>query len=235
MEELHKEKETISGMFDSIAGHYDFLNHFLSAGIDRCWRKKLVERSYCLSPSSILDVATGTGDLAIALAKKNRSAKIWGADFSKEMLAIGRQKVSKAGLEGRIVMEQQDALDMPYDDGSFDVVTVAFGVRNFQDLEKGLNEMHRVLRKGGTLYVLELSMPRNPMMAWAYKFYFTRLLPFIGRLTSKSEFAYSYLPRSVMQFPSGERFLAVLRKVGYADCSASPLTGGIATLYEARK
>ena len=235
MKELNKNTENIREMFDSIAHKYDFLNHFCSVGIDRSWRKKVVRELRKSEAETLLDVATGTADLAIAAARGCPRLQITGIDLSEGMLEIGRKKVAAAGLENRIGLLQGDALHIDAETDRFDATTVAFGVRNFEDLYGGLCEMRRVLRPGGRLYVLELSIPRQPLLAALYRFYFRRILPIIGKVTSRNAFAYSYLPESVLQFPSGEKFLRILETAGYRHPEEKPLTFGIATLYKAVK
>ncbi len=232
-----KEKDKIAAMFDNIAPKYDFLNHFLSLGIDKIWRRKVV-KSVARSGSAVvnvLDIASGTGDLAIALAKGIDGVKVVGADISEGMLKVGREKIVAKGLEGRVELRLGDALALEFDDNSFDAVTTAFGVRNFENLDLGLSEMLRVIRPGGKLVILELSMPTNVMLRGLYKFYFLRLLPLIGNFTSKSSFAYSYLPESVAEFASGDEFLAHLESVGGVMLSKRELSGGIASIYIAYK
>ncbi len=235
MKELNKNKENIRDMFDSIAHKYDFLNHFCSVGIDRSWRKKVVKELQKSQVENLLDVATGTADLAIAAARNCPDLKVTGIDLSSEMLKIGQRKIIAAGMETRIRLVQQDALNIDAETGHFDAVTVAFGVRNFENLSDGLCEMKRVLKNGGRLYVLELSIPRKPWLAALYRFYFKKILPFIGKITSRNNFAYSYLPESVLQFPSGENFLKILESAGYKNVSEKVLTAGIASLYTGEK
>ena len=232
---MNKDKARIERMFDSIAGHYDFLNHFLSAGIDRRWRRRLVEAVRKAAPARILDVATGTADLALLMARELPEARVEGVDISAEMLRLGQQKVAEAGLAGRVRLSRQDAARLPFGDGDFDAVTASFGVRNFEDLEKGLTEMGRVLRKGGTLCILEFSMPGNAVLRVLYRFYFSRVLPWLGRSVSGNPGAYAYLYRSASEFPYGKPFLDILARCGLSCTEARPLSGGIATLYTARK
>ncbi|MFI3315576.1 MAG: bifunctional demethylmenaquinone methyltransferase/2-methoxy-6-polyprenyl-1,4-benzoquinol methylase UbiE [Rikenellaceae bacterium] len=228
---MNKSKETIAAMFDEIAFKYDQLNHTLSLGIDKLWRKKVVKLVQKQNPSEILDIAAGTGDLSIALAKGIKTASVIGADISENMLDIARQKCLKLALSDRIMFENGNALDLKYSDKSFDAVTVAFGVRNFENLELGLSEMLRVTRDGGKVVIIELSMPESGVVRWFYKLYFMKILPTIGRLTSKSQFAYTYLPMSVAGFVCGNDFLSLMDKVGYKQCAMQKLSLGIATIY----
>jgi len=227
-------KEQVQNMFDNIAHRYDFLNHFLSAGIDRGWRRKMVKMIAKNKPTAVLDVATGTADLAIALAKYTNSP-ITGIDISNGMLDIGRDKLKKIGRVQQIVLQQADSENLPFTDGSFDVVMVAFGVRNFETLDKGLAEMQRVLRPGGIVAILEFSRPRAFPIKQLYQFYFKFILPVLGRLISKDKAAYTYLPDSVGQFPDGKEFLDHLHKTGYDKTHEERLSFGIATIYTGHK
>lgn len=217
-------------MFDSIAPRYDFLNHFLSLGIDKRWRKRLVKRLIKNNPKDVLDVATGTGDLAIAIAKAG-VPHVTGVDISEQMLVEGKRKVEQLKLSAKVSMSYGNSEQLGFADQSFDVVSVAFGVRNFEHLEVGLAEMHRVLRSGGQVFVLEFSMPANALVKAFYRFYFFKILPLIGRCVSKSKGAYSYLPHSVDAFPHGDRFLNKLKEVGFVKTYRLPLSFGIAELY----
>ncbi len=228
-------KQRVGKMFDAIAPTYDALNHLLSLGIDRGWRRKVVRMASANFPRTILDVATGTGDLAIALARKMPEASITGVDISENMLAIGRQKVSRRGLNERIVLRTGDAEALKCADGEFDCVTVAFGVRNFGDIPKGLGEMRRVLRPGGKCLVLEFSEPTVPVFGRVYRFYFHSVLPRMGRLVSRDRAAYDYLPRSVDAFPTPERFSEMLLGAGFTTVRTRRLTFGVAYIYEAEK
>ncbi len=227
-------KEMVRKMFDDISPRYDFLNHFLSFGIDRRWRRQLVKMLRQHAPRDILDVATGTGDLALAMAATEAS-RIMGIDISLQMLAEGERKIKAAGLTSLINFREGDAENIPFPDNSFHAVTVAFGVRNFGDLETGLSEMRRVLIPGGTMYILEFSHPASFPMKHLYRFYSAWFIPLWGRIISGNTQAYRYLPESVAAFPSGRNFLEVLMKVGMRDLSAFPLSQGIATIYRARK
>lgn len=221
-------------MFDNIAPRYDFLNHFLSLGIDKLWRKKAIRILSRYKTDYILDVATGTGDFAVAAAKL-KPRKITGFDLSEQMLAVGRDKVIRLGLNDLIEFIKGDSEDMPFADGQFDAITVAFGVRNFENLENGLKEFYRVLKSDGVAIILEFSKPRYFPMKQFYLFYFFKILPFVGRLVSKDSSAYSYLPESVMAFPDDQKFISVLQNVGFSNCRQIRLTFGIATIYIAQK
>ena len=224
-------KAAVESMFDSIAWRYDFLNHFLSFNFDRLWRRraiKIISKSYT-SPY-ILDVATGTGDLAFAAMKLNPS-KISGIDISRKMLEIGKEKVKRKGYTDKIELIYGDSESIPFDDNVFDVVMVAFGVRNFSDLMKGLSEMKRVVRNGGMIMVLEFSKPSGFPFKPVYNFYFRNILPFFGRFFSKDKAAYSYLPDSVMKFPDNEEFLKLLVQTGCTNTQQIKLTGGVASIY----
>ncbi len=224
-------KAVVESMFDSIAWRYDFLNHFLSFSVDRLWRKKairIISKSH--KNPVILDVATGTGDLAIAAMKLN-PAKITGIDISKNMLEIGKTKIERKGYSGKIDMLQADSENIPFSNSSFDVVMVAFGVRNFSDPLKGLTEMKRVLRGKGMIMVLEFSKPSGFPFKPVYNFYFRNILPFFGKLFSKDKAAYDYLPDSVMKFPDNEEFLSLLTLAGFSETKQIKLTGGVASIY----
>ncbi|MBP6183527.1 MAG: bifunctional demethylmenaquinone methyltransferase/2-methoxy-6-polyprenyl-1,4-benzoquinol methylase UbiE [Saprospiraceae bacterium] len=223
-------KEQVTAMFNRISGRYDLLNKILSLGIDRLWRRKLVRWLSAKSPSQILDVATGTADLAIAISKANPGARIQGLDIAQEMLDVGQIKIDKLSLDQQITLKTGDAESLPYPDASFDAVSVAFGVRNFESLENGLAEMYRVLRPGGQVWVLEFSQPRGWFRP-IFLLYFRYLLPLVGRLTSKDQRAYTYLFESVQAFPEGESFLNLLRNTGFTQVSWSPLTFGTCSIY----
>lgn len=236
----------VEKMFDAIAPTYDALNHLLSFGVDRGWRRrvvKMVATSSSAGPRTdpragspaVLDVATGTGDLAVALARRIPGARVTGVDISEGMLEVGREKVERRGLAGRVVLRRGDGEALEFADGSFDAVTVAFGVRNFGDIRAGLGEMRRVLRPGGRCYVLEFSEPRGAVFGPVYRFYFHRVLPWLGRAVSRDGGAYSYLPRSVDEFPAPERFAAMMREAGFAAVRVRRLSLGIAYVYEAEK
>lgn len=221
-------------MFNSIANRYDFLNHFLSAGIDYRWRKKAIEILAKNNPKTILDVATGTGDLAIAALKLNPK-KVIGVDIAEDMVEIGKKKVREKKLEKIIHIQVGDSEDLQFNDNTFDAAIVAFGVRNFENLEKGLSEMYRVLNNNGMVMILEFSKPTATPVRQFYQFYFKNILPFLGRIISGDNFAYTYLPKSVEEFPVGNEFLRILNKVGYTDTQHIPLTFGIASIYTGKK
>lgn len=224
-------KVAVESMFDSIAWRYDFLNHFLSFNIDRFWRRraiKIISESY-KSPV-ILDVATGTADLAIAAMKLDPS-KITGIDISNRMLEIGKEKIRKRGLSGKIELMPGDSEKIPFCNDIFDVAMVAFGVRNFSDPLKGLMEMNRVIRNRGMIMVLEFSKPSGFPFKPIYNLYFRNILPFFGRLFSNDKAAYRYLPESVMKFPDNEEFLKLLVQAGFSDLHQIKLTGGVASIY----
>jgi demethylmenaquinone methyltransferase/2-methoxy-6-polyprenyl-1,4-benzoquinol methylase len=224
-------KEQVEKMFDKIAFRYDFLNHFLSAGIDVGWRKKAIEQLKPLDPKSVLDVATGTGDMAILTNKLLTPEKIIGIDISEGMLEIGKQKIAKLGLQQRIELLKGDSETILFDNNSFDAVTVAFGVRNFQDLELGLTEIKRVLKPGGKLVVLEFTKPKLPVIKNFYNFYLNLIAPTIGSVISKNKDAYRYLNDSVQKFPEGKDFVQILNKLGYKNASCKTLSLGISSIY----
>lgn len=223
-------KEQVAEMFDNISHQYDFLNHFLSLGIDIQWRKKAINLLKEDKPEYILDIATGTADFAIASLKLNPK-KVNGIDISAGMLEIGKKKIKEKGIEHLIELQQADSEGLPFEDNKFDAVIVAFGVRNFENLEKGLSDMYRVLREGGKVVILEFSKPRSFPFKQIYQFYFRWILPKIGRIVSKDSAAYTYLPDSVGAFPDGEDFLQVLNKIGYKQTRCKPLTLGISSIY----
>lgn len=233
--EAGSKKSQVSKMFNRIAPYYDFLNRLLSLGIDTIWRKKAIQLLKSDQPQIILDVATGTADVAIETAKKLRPEKIIGLDISNEMLDIGRQKIKKKGLDTIITLEEGDSEALPYPDQTFDAITVAFGVRNFENLEKGLKEMQRVLKDDGQIVILEFSRPRIFPIKQIFNGYFKYILPLIGRLTSKDPKAYSYLYESVQAFPDGDDFVNILLKTGFKSNQCTPLTLGICSLYSGRK
>ncbi|HMQ50018.1 MAG TPA: bifunctional demethylmenaquinone methyltransferase/2-methoxy-6-polyprenyl-1,4-benzoquinol methylase UbiE [Saprospiraceae bacterium] len=222
-------------MFDRIAPYYDFLNHFLSLGIDKSWRKKAIRQIKPENQAYILDVATGTADVALEISRQFKSSTIIGIDISKEMLAIGRQKIAKRQLSDKIELQQGDSENLPFSDNTFDAITVAFGVRNFENLEKGLAEMYRVLKPGGQLVVLEFSKPKSFPFKQLYNFYFKNILPFIGRFTSKDKKAYSYLYESVQAFPDGAAFIHILQQTGYKANQCIELTLGVCSIYKGEK
>ena len=228
-------KQQISKMFDKIAPHYDFLNRFLSLGIDRTWRKKSIELLKPSNPKIILDVATGTADVAIEMSKQLTPDKIIGIDISSEMLEVGRNKLRKKNLDELIDLRKGDSENLPFEDNTFDAITVSFGVRNFENMEIGLSEMRRVLKDGGQLLVLEFSQPTLFPFKQLFQLYFKYLLPFIGKVTSKDPKAYKYLYDSVQAFPDGEDFVKVLTKLGYKSNQCIPLTLGICSIYLGQK
>jgi demethylmenaquinone methyltransferase/2-methoxy-6-polyprenyl-1,4-benzoquinol methylase len=218
-------------MFDDIAFRYDFLNRFLSAGIDIKWRKKAIDQIKDLQPQNILDVATGTADVAIMASGILKPKKIVGIDISDGMLEIGRKKVVKARLENIIELLNGDSETINFTDDSFDAVTVAFGVRNFQHLEKGLSEIYRVLKPGGKLVVLEFSKPKMPGVKGVYNLYMQIICPNVGKLFSKNRNAYKYLDESIKKFPEGKNFTNILDNLGYKDTYCKPLSFGICSIY----
>ncbi len=232
--EAQGKKGKVEAMFDRIAPRYDLLNLILSFGIDRLWRRKAVRLLRTDHPKEILDVATGTGDLAIAALALDPE-RVVGVDISEGMLALGRKKIEARGLSGRITLATGDSENLPFGDASFDAVLVAFGVRNFENLGRGLEEMRRVLRPDGALVVLEFSRPTAFPIKQLYRFYSEHVMPRIGGALSKDRAAYEYLPESAAVFPAGEEFLERMRRAGYRDASAKPLTFGIASLYKGYK
>ena len=227
-------KEQVTEMFDTISGEYDGLNRVISFGIDVKWRKKVVKLIAETQPESILDIATGTGDLAINLVETGAS-KIVGLDISSGMLDIGKSKIQKRGLDEKIDMVLGDSEQMPFEENSFDAITVAFGVRNFEDLEKGLKDIYRVLKPGGTFVILETSVPTKMPFKQGYTLYSKAILPLIGRVFSKDKSAYQYLSESASVFPYGEELNNILRKIGFIDVKDFPQTFGVATIYKSSK
>ncbi|WP_159523148.1 bifunctional demethylmenaquinone methyltransferase/2-methoxy-6-polyprenyl-1,4-benzoquinol methylase UbiE [Sunxiuqinia indica] len=227
-------KQQVEQMFDNIAAKYDFLNHFLSLGIDRLWRKKAVKILREYHPKRVLDVATGTGDFAIATSKLDVD-EIIGYDLSGEMIRVGEEKVKKLGLDSLIRFQKGDSESMPFEDDSIDAITVAFGVRNFETLQSGLDEFYRVLHHNGVAIILEFSKPKYFPFKQLYKFYFFHILPFVGGLVSKDSSAYTYLPESVMAFPDDQDMLNILSDTGFRQVRQRRLTMGIATIYIAQK
>ena len=230
----NEKKNEVASMFNNIAGNYDFLNHFLSMGIDKLWRRKVVKMVKNVQAKHVLDVATGTGDLAIALLKANPD-KITGIDISVGMLEKGKEKIKELKVDNIIHLEKGDSENIHFEEGTFDAITVAFGVRNYQNLDKGLSEMYRVLKPNAPLIVLEFSKPTNWFFKQIYFFYFCNVLPFIGRMVSKDSRAYTYLPESVKAFPDGSVFVNKLKETGFKTVRCTPLTFGISTIYEAVK
>ncbi|MCZ8355633.1 MAG: bifunctional demethylmenaquinone methyltransferase/2-methoxy-6-polyprenyl-1,4-benzoquinol methylase UbiE [Cyclobacteriaceae bacterium] len=232
--ETSGKKEQVAKMFDNISHRYDFLNHFLSLGIDKLWRKKAIAFLKPHQPKVLLDVATGTGDFAIQ-AMELKPEKIVGVDISEGMLEVGRKKMKEKNLHTIIEMKSGDSENLPFADQTFDAVTVAFGVRNFENLEKGLREIYRVLKPGGLVVVLEFSKPESFPFKQLYGFYFKFILPKLGSWLSKDNAAYQYLPESVDAFPYGNAFLNVLNQVGFQQTHAKKLTFGISSIYTGKK
>ncbi|WP_028374575.1 bifunctional demethylmenaquinone methyltransferase/2-methoxy-6-polyprenyl-1,4-benzoquinol methylase UbiE [Leeuwenhoekiella sp. MAR_2009_132] len=224
----------VEKMFDTISNEYDGLNRVISFGIDIKWRKKVVAMIAATNPQNILDVATGTGDLAINLAETG-AKKIIGLDISAGMLAVGKKKITASNLDQTIEMVQADSENLPFEDNHFDAITVAFGIRNFETLDKGLAEIYRVLKPGGLFVILETSVPTKTPFKQGYTFYSNRILPLIGRLFSKDKDAYAYLSESASVFPYGERLNNILRKIGFSNVNDLPQTFGVATIYTASK
>jgi demethylmenaquinone methyltransferase/2-methoxy-6-polyprenyl-1,4-benzoquinol methylase len=233
-EEEAGKKAQVAKMFNNISRHYDFLNHFLSLGIDRGWRKRAIKLLSPIRPKYILDVATGTGDFAFQALSLNPD-KVIGVDISEGMLEEGRKKIVKRNLASKIELGRGDSENLMFEENKFDAVTVGFGVRNFENLEKGLREIHRVIKPGGMLVVLEFSRPKRFPFGQIYNFYFKTILPKIGRLISKDKSAYTYLPASVEAFPDGMDFENILKKVGFKNTTCEPLTFGISSIYTGRK
>ena len=226
--------EQVAEMFDNISGKYDFLNHFFSLGIDKLWRKKVLKIVKEVPHSEILDVATGTGDLAISLSKLGGS-NIIGVDISNKMLEVGQQKVLKKNLSNKVELKYGDSLNLPFDDNQFDVVTVAFGVRNFEDISKGLSEISRVLKENGKIVVLEFSNPTKFPTKQLFNFYSKKLMPGIGKMVSKDSRAYSYLPESVQAFPTEEKFAKIIEENGFKESTYQNVSNGIAAIHVASK
>ncbi|MDP5043614.1 MAG: bifunctional demethylmenaquinone methyltransferase/2-methoxy-6-polyprenyl-1,4-benzoquinol methylase UbiE [Leeuwenhoekiella sp.] len=224
----------VEKMFDTISNEYDGLNRVISFGIDIKWRKKVVAMIAATNPQNILDVATGTGDLAINLAETG-AKKIIGLDISAGMLAVGKKKITASNLDQTIEMVQADSENLPFEDNHFDAITVAFGIRNFETLDKGLAEIYRVLKPGGLFVILETSVPTKTPFKQGYTFYSNQILPLIGRLFSKDKDAYAYLSESASVFPYGERLNNILRKIGFSNVNDLPQTFGVATIYTASK
>jgi len=227
------EKQNIGALFDRIATSYDFLNHILSLNIDKIWRRRAVKS---LKPvDSLLDVAIGTADLSIEIIKQGKAERIKGLDLSEQMMKIGEEKVRKRVLSSKIFFDKGSALDMPYKAESFDAVTCAFGVRNFSDIDKGLSEFNRVLKKGGEVVILEFSYPSNKFIAAIYDLYFSNILPFVGKLFSKDKKAYSYLNSSVKNFIWGSEMVKKITGHGFSEVTCTTLSFGIASIYKAIK
>ena len=227
--------EQVRDMFDSIAPAYDFMNRAMTFGIDKLWRAKAVKMIKNFKTEKILDIATGTGDLAILLTKKLSPKKLFGVDLCEQMLEIGRKKVAQAGLDNIITLEQADCMNLPFDNDTFDCITVAYGVRNFEHLEQGYREMNRVIKPGGVLCVIELSTPTSPIVLPFYKAYTKWIIPAVGKMISKDVRAYSYLPESIAAVPQGENMLKLMKNAGFNNCKYTALTFGTCTIYLAVK
>ena len=227
-------KQQVAEMFNKISHKYDFLNHFLSLGIDRKWRRKGIKLLAIEKPKYILDIATGTGDLAIESMRLNPD-KVIGVDISEGMLKVGNKKIQNKKLDDIITLMVGDSENLQFEDNNFDAVTVAFGVRNFENLNKGLEEMKRVIKPGGKAMIIEFSQPQGFPFKQLYNFYFRAILPNIGRYFSGDSAAYRYLPESVREFPSGKDFLNILKEIGFKNCKCIPLTLGISSIYLAEK
>lgn len=227
--------QQVERMFDNIAASYDTINHSLSWNIDKLWRRAAVRHIAALHPHTVLDVATGTGDFAIGMARALRPDSITGIDLSEGMMSVGRSKVYAAGLSDIISFRRDDCMALSFADGSFDAVTSSFGVRNFADLDRGLREMRRVLRPGGTLCILELTTPRQPIARVLFRLYAHTLLPAIGKVISGDGQAYTYLTRSIEAFPQGEEMADIMRRAGFSATGFRRLTMGICTLFYATK
>ncbi|MGO1245016.1 MAG: bifunctional demethylmenaquinone methyltransferase/2-methoxy-6-polyprenyl-1,4-benzoquinol methylase UbiE [Sphingobacterium sp.] len=228
-------KEQVADMFNNISKTYDVLNRLMTMGIDTIWRKKAIKLLKSIQPQLLLDVATGTGDFAIESLRILEPKKIIGIDISSGMLEVAKEKIAKKGLQDRIEVQLGDSEKLQFEDNTFDAVTVAFGVRNFENLEKGLADIHRVLRPGGKAVILELSNPSKFPIKQLYHFYFHKFTPALGKLISKDSSAYSYLPESVANFPDGARFAAITSKVGFKDTIVRPQTFGFCSIYECSK
>lgn len=227
-------KEQVANMFNTISPQYDFLNHLLSGGIDIIWRKKAIKLLQNKGIKTMLDIATGTGDFAIEALKINPE-KIVGVDISEGMLSVGIEKMKKMGLEKTIQLQKGDSEKLPFSDNSFDAVIVSFGVRNFENLQKGLSDMFRVTKPGGYCLILEFSNPRSFPMKQLYTFYSKYCLPFLGKMISKDPSAYTYLPESVKAFPDGPDFIQIFKSTGYSETKWIPMTGGICSIYIGQK
>lgn len=228
-------KEGVRKLFDNIASDYDKLNHILSLNIDKGWRKKAVRNLVdTQAPLKVLDVACGTADFTIEIAQKvGKGSEVIGVDISEGMMAVGREKIQKAGVSAELLVA--DCEDLPYPDNTFDRISVGFGVRNFEHLELGLSQMCRVLTPGGKLVILELSVPSNAFIRWCYKLYFLKILPAIGGMISGDRGAYEYLPASVLRFPGPDKFIPMLKSAGFAQVERTSLTLGICRMYVAKK
>ena len=227
--------EQVEKMFDNIAPTYDLLNHSLSFGLDRYWRNTAIDTLSPYVPKQILDVATGTGDFALLATRRLKPEQLWGVDLSEGMLEVGRRKIAEAGLSDVIKFQKEDCMNLSLPDNAFDAVTVAYGVRNFENLDRGLCEMHRVLREGGRLVIIELTTPHSFPMKQVFGLYSHVLMPLVGRFISKDTKAYHYLPASMEAFPQGEEMQKILQKAGFKDVRFKRFTFGLSTLYTATK
>ena len=230
----HK-REQVEQLFDNIASTYDALNHTLSFGFDRAWRRKAIRALAAYNPASVLDVATGTGDFALAIARELKLRQVTAVDISEGMMSVGREKAAREGLHDVVCFQKEDCSHLSFSDDSFDAVTVTFGVRNFENLDACLCEMHRVLNKGGHLVLLELSYPHNRLWRFLFNIYSKVVMPVVGRLISGDDSAYTYLPETMAAFPQGEVMREILLKNGFSQVSFRRLTMGICTLYIAEK
>ena len=234
-EKTASKREQVAEMFDNISPKYDFLNRLLSGGIDIYWRRKAISFLKKEQPKLILDIATGTGDLALEAVRQLKPQKVIGVDISEGMLAIGREKMQKLGMENVIELQMGDSEKLLFEDNKFDAVIVSFGVRNFEHLEKGLTDMLRVMKPNGTCLIVEFSQPKSLIIKTLYNIYNSTLLPFIGKIVSKDSSAYTYLPASVKAFPEGQDFLNIFEKVGFNNTKCVPLTFGICSIYLGKK
>lgn len=234
-DDSRRKSEQVREMFDSIAPAYDFMNRAMTMGIDKLWRRSAVKLLKDVAHDDILDIATGTGDLAILLARRLDPLSVTGVDLSSKMVEIGRRKVSAAGLDDIVTLGVGDCLQLPFPEGSFDCITCAYGVRNFQNLAAGYQEMHRVLRPGGVVVILELSTPTSAIVKPMYHLYTRHIIPTVGRLVSKDVRAYSYLPESIAAVPQGAAMSAIMEAAGFHDTRHIPLTFGTCTIYTGRK
>ncbi|NPD80481.1 bifunctional demethylmenaquinone methyltransferase/2-methoxy-6-polyprenyl-1,4-benzoquinol methylase UbiE [Prevotella sp. PINT] len=228
-----EEKKSIGTLFDGIAGTYDMLNHLLSLNIDKSWRRRTVQK--LTHAQNLLDVAIGTADLSLEIMRQQKATKIQGIDVSREMMRIGKEKVSKVGFAENIRFDYGSALEMPYADNTFDALTCAYGLRNFPDADKGLAEFYRVMQPGAQLAILEFSYPENRVIRFGYDLFFTHVLPFVGRVFSHDKSAYTYLNRSVKEFMWGEEMVSHIQNAGFKNVRFQPLTFGITTVYTATK
>jgi len=228
-------KEQVEQMFDTISENYDGLNRVISLGTDTSWRKKVIKMVAAINPDSVLDIATGTGDLAIKFASQTKASKIVGLDLSEGMLSVAKKKIERKDISEKLEFIKGDSEELPFDDNSFDAITVSFGIRNFENLEKGLSEILRVLKPTGLFVILETSVPTKFPWKQGYYAYSRGILPLIGRVFSKDKVAYSYLSESASLFPHGEKLNNILRKIGFIEVENKPQTFGVATIYKATK